>query len=80
MNDRFVVVETVFGRQEAEILRSYLQAQEIECALSQEAAGSVIGLTVDGMGKVEILVPSQSREKALEAIARYRNGQTEKTD
>jgi hypothetical protein len=76
MTDRLVVVETVSGRQEAEILLSYLRAQQIECMLSQEAAGPVIGLTVDGMGKAEILVPSRQRERALEAIARYRSDRT----
>ena len=72
--DRFVVVDSVFGRQEAEILQSYLRAQEIPCEISQEAAGWVIGLTVDGMGKVQILVPSRMQDQALEAIRRYRGG------
>jgi hypothetical protein len=75
MADEFVVVDNAFGRQEAEILQSYLRAQDIPCEISQEAAGYVIGLTVDGMGNVQILVPSRMREQALEAIQRYRHGQ-----
>jgi hypothetical protein len=78
MAEHFEVVDTTFGRQEAEILQSYLRAQDIICEISQEAAGYVIGMTIDGMGAVQILVPSSQREKALEAIQCYRSGQAPK--
>jgi PhzF family phenazine biosynthesis protein len=73
--DRYEVVDTVFGRQEAEVLQSYLRAQDIDCELSQEGAGPAIGITVDGLGEVQVLVPSRQRDRALEAIARYRNAE-----
>lgn len=73
MADRFEVVYSMFGRQEAEALQSYLRAQGIECSLSQEGAGPAIGITVDGLGEVQLLVPSRQRQQALEAIDRYRN-------
>jgi hypothetical protein len=72
MADYFVVVDTVCGRQEGEILQSYLRAQGIDCQVSQEAVGTVIGITIDGMGATQILVPSRQREEALEAIRRFR--------
>jgi len=75
MADHFEVVDTVYGRQEAEILQSYLRAQDIACEISQEGAGAALGITVDGLGQVQILVPSRQREKALEAIDQYRNAQ-----
>ncbi len=75
MAEHFEVVDTVCGRQEAEILQSYLRAQEITCEISQEAAGYVFGMTIDGMGAVQILVPSTQRKKALDAIRRYRSEQ-----
>jgi hypothetical protein len=75
MADRFAVVETVYGRQEAEILQSYLRAQEIDCEISQEGAGAAIGMTFNGLGEVQILVPSKQRKQALEAIAQYRSAQ-----
>ncbi len=78
MEDHFEVVDTVCGRQEAEILQSYLRAQDIACEVSQEAAGYVLGMTIDGMGAVQILVPSAQRNKALEAIRYFRTEQTEK--
>jgi hypothetical protein len=73
MADHFEVIDTVSGRQEAEILQSFLRAQDISCEISQEAAGYVIGMTIDGMGAVQILVPSKEREKALDALRRYRS-------
>jgi hypothetical protein len=74
--DHYEVIDSVFGRQEAEALQSYLRAQDIECELSQEGAGPAIGITVDGLGEVKILVPSRQRDQALEAIARYRNAES----
>jgi hypothetical protein len=76
MAEQIAVVGTVFGRQEAEILQSYLRARGINCELSQEGAGVALGITVDGLGQVELLVPSAQREQALEAIAEYRDAQT----
>jgi hypothetical protein len=75
VTERYEVVDTLFGRQEAEVLQSYLRAQDIDCQLSQEGAGPAIGITVDGLGQVQILVPTSQLEQALEAIARYRNVQ-----
>jgi hypothetical protein len=75
MADHYEVVDAVFGRQEAEILQSYLRAQGLDCEISQEAAGSVIGITIDGMGKALILVPSRQKQKALDAIEQYRSAQ-----
>jgi hypothetical protein len=72
-------VDTVSGRQEAEILQSFLRAQDIACEISQEAAGYVLGMTIDGMGAVQILVPSRQRAKAQEALRRYRSEQVPKS-
>jgi len=64
MADHFEVVDTVSGRQEAEIPKSFLRAQDIACEISQEAAGYVLGITIDGMGAVQILVPANEKKKS----------------
>jgi len=71
MPEKFVVVDTVSGRAIAEMLRSFLQAQGIQCELSQEALGSVYGLTVGGLGSVDLLVPSHQGKLARELIREY---------
>jgi len=55
----------VFGRIEAELIKSYLEAHGITTELFQEAIGHYIyPTTLDGMGRVQIFV---SKENALEA-------------
>ena len=71
MVDRFIVVDKVSGRTEAEILRSYLQAIGVQCELSQEAAGWVYGMGVGPLAEVEILVPSSQGKQARQALKEY---------
>jgi len=71
MPDTFIVIETVAGRGNAEILRGFLETQGIQCELSQEALGSVYGFTVGGLGSVDLLVPSQQGKQARELIREY---------
>ena len=72
MTDRFVAVATVSGRADAEILKSYLQANGVGCELSQEAAGWIHGFTVSPLGDVDLLVPSHQRKQAAELIKLFR--------
>jgi hypothetical protein len=75
MPDKYVVVDTISGRGIAEILRSFLQSQGIQCELSQEALGSVYGFTVGGLGSVDLLVPSSQGKQARELIREYHRSQ-----
>ena len=67
MSEKLVVVDTVAGRVEGEILLSYLRANGLECMLSQEGAASAYGISVGRMARVEILCPV-SREQAARAL------------
>jgi hypothetical protein len=71
MSDEFIVVETVSGRGMAEVLRSFLQAQGVQCELSQEALGIVYGMTVGALGSVDLLVPSRQGKQARELLKDY---------
>lgn len=75
MSEKFVVVETVAGRGNAEILRGFLQAQGFHCELSQEALGGVYGMTVGAMGSVNLLVPASQGKQARELIRGYHRSQ-----
>lgn len=71
MVDPYVTIETVAGRPEAEFIKSFLNAEGIDVELSQEAAGSVFGLSVGTLGEVEILVPTSKAGRARRMVEEY---------
>lgn len=56
------------GMIEAEIIKSKLESFSIPCMLKFEAIGRVLGITTNGLGKVQVMVPSEYYEKAKEII------------
>jgi len=54
---------------EAEIIREKLEGAGIPVVIQQEAIGKITGLTVDGLGEAEILVPEEFLEVAKEIIS-----------
>lgn len=56
------------GLMEAEIIKSKLENFEIPCMLKFEAVGRLLGITSDGLGKVQIMVPPDYLEKAKEIL------------
>jgi hypothetical protein len=79
MVDRFIVVDTVAGRVEADLVRSFLHARGINCELSQETAGWIYGIGVGPLGEVDILVPSGQGKQAREALKEFHKAMTGKT-
>jgi hypothetical protein len=64
----FVVICTSFGEIEANILKSHLESEGIPVLLKYESAGRVYGITVNGLGEVKILVPTEFAEEAKQII------------
>jgi hypothetical protein len=64
-----VCVRTCQGIDLAQIYRSKLEAADIPALLKYESAGLVFGLTVDGLGRVEILVPQEYAQEAEALLA-----------
>ncbi|HLP58810.1 MAG TPA: DUF2007 domain-containing protein [Candidatus Deferrimicrobium sp.] len=58
----------VDGLMEAEIIKSKLESFEIPCALKFESAGRLMGITMNGLGKVQVMVSPEDYEKATEII------------
>ena len=55
------------GRLEADLLKSYLEANDVPVELFQEAVGHhIYPVTMDGLGRVQVFVP---KEKGVEARA-----------
>ncbi len=59
----------VEGSMEAEIIKSKLESYDIPVLLQYEAAGRIFGITMDGLGKVKILVPEDLLEEARTLLA-----------
>lgn len=66
--ESLVVVYETQGMFEAEVVRAKLQANGIPAMLKYESVGQVIGITVDGLGRVEVYVPASFAQDALELI------------
>jgi hypothetical protein len=54
----------VEGMMEAEIIKSKLECFHIPALLKYESAGRIYGITMDGLGKVKILVSAKNWEEA----------------
>jgi putative signal transducing protein len=60
------------GRLQADLLKSYLEAQGIEVELFQEAIGHhVYPVMIDGLGRVQVFVPKTQLAAAKELLAAY---------
>jgi len=52
----------------AEVVKAKLQANGIPAMLKYESIGQVIGLTVDGLGRVEVYVSAEHAAEATELV------------
>jgi hypothetical protein len=70
----------VDGMMEAEIIKSKLENFEIPCMLKFEAVGRLLGITSDGLGKVQVMIPPGYLEKAKEILNTETDDQQEQED
>lgn len=68
-----VTVYIANGQIEAEIIKGRLESEGIPAIFRYESAGLVYGLTVDGLGQVEVQVPSFLSQQATEVLAAGEN-------
>jgi len=64
-----VLVYVSQGPLAAEVAKSKLQSEGIPVLLRYASVGRVLGLTVDGLGRVEVLVPAGYEREAREVLA-----------
>jgi hypothetical protein len=57
------------GQPEAEIVKGRLENEGIPAMLRYESAGVVYGLTINGLGQVQVQVPSSLAQHAREILA-----------
>ena len=72
-NTELITVYTASGQPEAEIVKGRLENEGIPAMLRYESAGVVYGLTIDGLGQVEVQVPSYLAQHAKDILAGVEN-------
>ncbi len=60
---------TVEGGLEADIIQSKLRSFAIPVLLHYEAAGRIFGITMNGLGKVKIMVPRALLDDARKVLS-----------
>lgn len=66
---RLTTVYVAGGLPEAQIIKGRLESEGIPVMLRYESVGPVYGLTIDGLGQVEIRVPSALAAEAKDILA-----------
>ncbi len=67
-DSELVTVYSSMGMLRAQVIRGKLEASGVPVFLKYESVGQVFGLTVDGLGLVEVKVPELFVDQALELI------------
>ena len=73
----FVVICTVQGEIAADVIKTHLESEGIPVLLKYESAARVLGITVDGLGKVKVLVPQEFADEAKHIIEPQELGSVE---
>ena len=77
-----VTVYNSQGMLGAQVVKAKLQAAGIPVYLKYEAVGQVLGLTVDGLGLVQVQVPAELAADALDLVEEHddEDGETAATE
>jgi len=67
--DDHTVIMTADGEIQAQQVRAFLEAHGIACTFRGESLRLTHGLTVDGLGKVDIFVSAKDADRARALIA-----------
>jgi hypothetical protein len=73
----FVLIHIAQGEPEANIIKLHLESEGIPVLLKYGGGGRVFGLTVDGWGEIEVLVPQELAEEAKHIIEPQEAGRAE---
>jgi hypothetical protein len=70
-----IKVYSAAGQLEAEMIKSFLEAQGLNVVLNQESIGRTYGLSVGALGMVTVLVPEQQCDDALLLLRAMEEGE-----
>ena len=64
----------IYGRLEADVVKSYLEAEGVPVEMFQESVGqNAFPTTIDGLARVQIFVPKEKLEEARQLFEDYQN-------
>ena len=66
---KLVCVYVAQGQLEGHVIKTRLESEGIPALLRYESAGIVFGISVDGLGEVEVLVPEALPDEARAVLA-----------
>lgn len=69
MNDQTTCVFVASGQIEAQQVKAFLEGSGIACVLRGESLSKTHAFTLDGLGRVELLVADADAERASELLA-----------
>lgn len=69
--ERWVKLTSVWGEVQAQLLKGFLEGENIPVRLQHHVPPSVYPVTVDGLAEVQLLVPEEHLARAQEALAAY---------
>ena len=73
--EHLVLVSTVHGQFVEEQVRAFLKAHGIPTQVRGETLRTTHGISIDGIGAVDILVPSDRADEARELLTRADRGE-----
>lgn len=73
MNDmKYELLTEMHSRLQADLLESYLKANDIDVELIQESIGhNIYPVTVDGLGSVQVFVPKEKVKAAQKLLEKF---------
>lgn len=74
MEMKYELLAEVYGRMEAELIKSYLEAHGVSVELFQESIGqNIYPTTIDSLGNVQIFVEKEKMQTADSLLKEIRN-------
>jgi len=70
----YVTVYVANGQLDAEMVRGFLESAGIPAMISQESVGKVFGMASGPLGEVNVLVPEDKSEEALQLLDSMERG------
>ena len=73
--ETFIAVSTVQGQFAEQQVRAFLEANGIPTQVRGETRRTTYGISIDGLGRVEILVPADKADEARDILAHAERGE-----